>query len=204
MVRQNPSLAPRSLDSFCLGYPSTHPCCSLMVALLLLPWLQEKCGSHPVRASAPCTSESTRRRTRLWYVLHRHGRPLHAELDDHLWSLLIALTGIPTPALHGPKAMLEDDPRSRCRSPQTPDAPGRSGIWRVRVVQCYRRTCVWRRAVHMKKAGLSRDNTAFVGRIDGGTGRKKASQKMSCLYCRKTLDTSQVKTQRGAVDGSRL
>ena len=59
-------------------------------------------------------------------------------------------------------------------------------------------------AVHMKKAGLSKDNTAFVGRREGGTGRQKASQKMSCLYCRKMLDTSQVKTQRGAVDGSRL
>jgi hypothetical protein len=56
----------------------------------------------------------------------------------------------------------------------------------------------------MKKAGLSHDNTAFVGRIDGGTSRKKESQKRICLYCRKTLDMSQVKTQRSDVDGSRL
>jgi hypothetical protein len=34
-------------------------------------------------------------------------------------------------------------------------------------------------AVKMKKAGLSKDNTAFVGRIYGGTGRSKEKRKMS-------------------------
>jgi hypothetical protein len=39
----------------------------------------------------------------------------------------------------------------------------------------------------MKKAGLSKDNTAFLGRRYGGVGGEKKNPRMSCLIIKKVL-----------------